>query len=81
LVKTNAIKVFLVLSYTIFAFIIFAINKQVDYLAGFILALGSITGGYLGSTFSVKKGSKWIQRILFILLILIGIYYIYNALS
>ncbi|APT75366.1 integrase [Marinitoga sp. 1137] len=81
LVKTNAIKVFLVLIYTIFAFIIFAVNDQVNYLAGFVLALGSITGGYFGSAFSVKKGAKWIQKILFIVLIVIGFYYIYNALK
>ncbi|NUU98575.1 integrase [Marinitoga sp. 1154] len=81
LVKTNAIKVFLVLIYTLFAFIVFALNNQVNYLAGFVLALGSISGGYLGSSFSIKKGSKWIQRILFVILIIIGIYYIFNALN
>ncbi|SHE75888.1 hypothetical protein SAMN02745164_01076 [Marinitoga hydrogenitolerans DSM 16785] len=81
LVKTNAVKVFLVLIYTLFAFAIFAYNKQVNYLAGLVLALGSISGGYLGSSFSIKKGSKWIQRILFVILIIIGIYYIFNALN
>ncbi|GAB6189823.1 sulfite exporter TauE/SafE family protein [Marinitoga arctica] len=81
LVKTNAVKVFLVLIYTFFAFAIFAYNKQVNYIAGFVLALGSISGGYLGSSFSIKKGSKWIQRILFVILIIIGLYYIFNALN
>ncbi|WP_206076396.1 hypothetical protein [Marinitoga lauensis] len=40
LVKTNAVKVFLVLIYTLFAFVVFVVNDQVNYLAGFVLALG-----------------------------------------
>ncbi len=37
------------------------------------LLLGSVTGGYLGSHFALKKGNQWIKRAFEIVTILIGL--------
>jgi uncharacterized membrane protein YfcA len=64
LVKANAIKVFIVLLYTAFALTIFIINGQVNYLVGFILAIGNMSGAYIATRFAVKKGSGFVRIIL-----------------
>jgi len=50
LVRTNALKVLIVLLFTPFALAIFILNNQVDYLYGFILAAGNATGAWLASS-------------------------------
>ncbi len=70
LVKANAIKVFIVLLYTIFALSVFIFNKQVNYTVGFTLAIGNMLGAYVATKFAVKNGAKYIR---YILLITIGI--------
>jgi len=64
LVKANAVKVFIVLLYTIFSLGIFIYNKQVDIVAGLILAAGNMFGGWLGVHFQVKGGAKYVRYIL-----------------
>lgn len=69
LVKTNCIKVTVALIYTVAALYVFIVEGMVDWKAGLILAIGSATGGWLGSYFSVSKGDKWIQRIVLVVII------------
>jgi len=64
LVKANAIKVFIVLLYTAFALIVFMVNDQVNYLIGFVLAIGNMSGAYIASRLAVKKGTGFIRIIL-----------------
>jgi len=63
LVKANAIKVLIVLLYTPTALAIFMYANQVDYKLGFILAIGSMIGAYIGARISVKKGAGFIRYI------------------
>ena len=72
-VKTNSIKVLVALIYTISALLVFIINDIVDWKIGLILSLGSATGGFLGSTFSVRKGDAWIKRILLIAILVMSL--------
>ncbi len=69
LVRANAIKVFITLAYTGFALAIFMINKQVDYLLGFILAIGSMIGAYIGAHVAVSWGPKFVRIILLVAII------------
>lgn len=69
LVKSNAIKVFLILAYTPLALLIFIINKQVDYKLGLILAIGNMLGAWLGSKVVVSWGPKFVRWILIIALL------------
>ncbi len=64
LVKANAIKVFIVLLYTAFALAVFMMNDQVNYLVGFVLAIGNMLGAYIASRLAVKKGARFIRVIL-----------------
>jgi len=64
LVKANAIKVFIALLYTICALAIFFYHKQVDVVAGLILAVGNMIGAWLGVHFQVKGGAKYVRYVL-----------------
>ncbi len=71
LVKANAVKVFIVLFYTVFSLAIFITHKQVDILAGLILAIGNMGGAWLGAHFAIKGGAKYIRYVLIFALLLV----------
>ncbi|GAB6089217.1 sulfite exporter TauE/SafE family protein [Spirochaeta dissipatitropha] len=64
LVMTNAVKVMIVLIYTVPALLIFILNGQIDFAAGIVLATGQAGGAWLGTHFSVSKGDRWIKVVL-----------------
>lgn len=66
LVKANALKNFLVFLYTPFALAVYMIGGQVDYKAGLILSLGSMTGAWLGTKTAVSWGPVFIRYVLLI---------------
>ncbi len=70
LLKSNILKVVIVLLYTPFALLVFILNKQVDYTIGLTLAVGNMIGAWLGAKYAVKLGPKFIRYILIICLIL-----------
>lgn len=70
LVKANAVKVWIILLFTIFALAVFIYHNQVDYKIGFILAIGYMAGGYIGSKLAVKKGAQFVRIILLAALLL-----------
>ena len=73
LVKTNSIKVLVALIYTAAALLVFIIQDLIDWKVGLILSIGSATGGWLGSKFSVRKGDLWIKRLLLIAILAMAI--------
>ncbi|QSE99245.1 sulfite exporter TauE/SafE family protein [Fulvivirga lutea] len=66
LVKTNSAKVFVALIYTLSAVAVFIYEDVINWTYGLTLAAGNAIGGWLTSRWSVKKGDKWIKRILVI---------------
>ncbi len=68
LIKANALKLFLILLYTPVALFIFIMNHQVNYLLGFILAIGNMTGAFVASKIAVKKGATFIRWFLIVAL-------------
>lgn len=64
LVRVNALKVFVILCYTIVALAIFATQVEVLWIAGLALALGNALGGWLGAHSSVTRGDKLIRWVL-----------------
>ncbi len=66
LVKTNSIKVFVVLIYTSAALLVFVYEDQINWVYGLTLAVGHACGGWFASRWSVKKGDRWIKGILII---------------
>jgi uncharacterized protein len=71
LVKANAIKVFIVLIYTIFSIGIFMYYDQVNWLAGLILAAGNMGGAWLGVHFAVHGGAKYLRYILIFAMVVV----------
>jgi len=71
LVKANAVKVLIVLIYTIFSIGIFIYHKQVDIVAGLILAAGNMLGAWLGVHFSVKGGARYVRYVLIAALVIV----------
>ena len=59
--KANPIKVFLALSYTVVALIIFSSASLVWWGYGLVLGLGNMLGGWLGAHASIKGGAKFIR--------------------
>ena len=73
LVKSNAIKVLVVSIYTIGALAIFIYNQQIDFLYGFILAIGNAIGGWVASRWAVNKGDGLVKVFLIIMVIAMSI--------
>jgi len=73
LVRINAVKVFVVLFYTIAAMAVFIWHDQVNYPLGIALAVGNSAGGWIGSHLAVKKGHDWIKRLVIIVVVIFAI--------
>ncbi len=64
LVKTNSIKVLVVLIYTIAALAVFIYEGKVNWIYGIVLAVGNSAGAWFASRWSVDKGDKVVKIIL-----------------
>ena len=64
--KTNSIKVFVALSYTVIALGIFAYKGKILWEYGLILAIGNATGGWIASRWSAGVSDKLIRYILIV---------------
>ena len=73
LVKSNAIKVVVVLIYTLAALAVFMYNDQINYLYGIVLAAGNAAGGWFASRWSVKKGDGLVKIFLIIMVVAMAI--------
>jgi len=66
LVQANAVKTFIVMSYTIFAVIVFATAGKILWIHGLVLACGNSLGAWLGVRSAVKNGESFVKVILII---------------
>ena len=73
LVRINAVKVFVILFFTIAALAVFIWHGQVNWPLGIALAVGNSVGGLIGSRLAVKKGHDWIRRRMCVVVILFAI--------
>jgi len=73
LVKSNAIKVLVVLIYTCSAVSIFALNDKINWKIGLTLAIGNSIGGWLASRWSVKKGDHLVRKFLIVMVVIMAI--------
>ncbi len=73
LVKTNSIKVFVVLIYTFAALAVFIYEGKVNWLYGGVLAVGNSSGAWFASRWSVDKGDKVVKMILVIAVVALAI--------
>ena len=73
LVRINAVKVFVVLAYTITALAVFVWHGQVDWRLGLALAAGNSLGGWLGTRLAITKGHAWIRRLVLVVVVLFAV--------
>lgn len=71
LVKANAVKVLITFIFTVFSIGIFIGHGQVDFMAGLILAIGSMTGAWIGAHLSIKGGAKLVRYVLIVAMIMV----------
>ena len=64
LVRANAIKVLIVLCFTVFAMGVFVLNGQVEWGVGFILAIGNMSGAWVAARVAVKQGAAFVRWLL-----------------
>jgi uncharacterized membrane protein YfcA len=76
LTKANALKVFIVFVYTAVALVVFIVNRQIDYLAGFVLASGSMVGAWLATKFAIKNGPRIVRIILLVIILISALKYV-----
>lgn len=73
LVKSNAVKVMVVLIYTVASVAVFAYNDKIDWQMGLTLAAGNATGGWFASRWSVSKGDGLVRKFLIVMVIILAI--------
>ncbi len=64
LVRANAVKVVVVLLFTVTALTVFVLNGQVDWTKGLVLAFGNMLGAWVAARFAVDRGALWVRRLL-----------------
>ena len=70
LIKGNAVKVFIVLCFTVFALGVFLINGHVDWRIGLTLAAGNAMGAMVASRLAVKRGEQFIRWVLLVAILM-----------
>ena len=73
LVKSNAIKVFVALIYSIAAVAVFQVDGIINWKYGLILAVGNASGGWFMSRYSVKKGDGFVRILLIVVVSILAI--------
>ncbi len=64
LVRANAVKVLIILCFTLFALGVFVINGQVWWGMGFLLAVGNALGGWVAARMAVERGAVFVRWLL-----------------
>ncbi len=73
LIKTNAVKTFIIATYTIVAILIFALKGKINWHVALVVATGQGIGGYLGAKLAVEKGEKYIKALILIAITLMAL--------
>ncbi len=73
LLKANALKALIVAVFTLVALAVFIYNNQVNYLLGFILGTGNMTGAWVASHVAIKKGNKFIRWFMLVTVLVFAI--------
>lgn len=74
LVRANAVKIIIVLAFTVSSLIIFANNAQVDWGAGLLLGVGNMLGAWVAARMAVKRGAAWVRWVLVVTVAVSALY-------
>lgn len=70
LVRANAVKVLIVVCFTIAALIVFVLNGQVLWGIGILLAVGNAFGGWLAARMAVDRGAVFVRWLLIAVIVI-----------
>ena len=73
LVRANAVKVLIVLCFTVFALAVFVAHGQVDWGVGVILGLGNMAGAWVATKVAVKRGTAFLRWFLLAVVVVSGV--------
>lgn len=65
-VRGSALKFALIFILTLAAIVVFTHAGQMNWLAGIVMAIGSMIGGWLGARLVITRGTRWVR--LFVIL-------------
>jgi uncharacterized protein len=64
LVRTNSLKLVIIAAYILPSILVFLVNGNVQWMPAMILTGGCSIGGWLGASFALTKGDRWIRYVL-----------------
>lgn len=64
LVRANAVKIIIVLAFTVSSIVIFAGNNQVAWGPGLLLGAGNMFGAWVAARMAVRRGAGWVRWVL-----------------
>ena len=70
LVRANAVKALLVVTFTIFAMAVFIYHNQIWWGMGILLAIGNALGGMVAAKMAVERGAAFVRWILIAVIII-----------
>ena len=73
LVRANAVKLLIVLCFTIFALSIFVYHEQVLWSVGLVLAVGNMSGAWVATKMAVKRGVGFVRGVLVFVVMLAAV--------
>ncbi len=79
LVKANALKLLIILLYTPLALLIFFLHGDVNIWIGLVLAVGNMTGAWIGTNIAVKWGAVFIRYFVLVAILIASIKLILDA--
>ena len=81
LVKANSLKLFIILLYTPVALVIFFLHGDVNIWMGLLLAVGNMTGAWIGTRIAVKWGAVFIRYFVLVAILVAATKLIYDAIK
>ena len=73
LVRANAVKVLIVLCFTVFTLAVFVRHGQVDWAVGLVLGLGNMAGAWVATRVAVERGVVFLRWFLVAVVMISGV--------
>lgn len=73
LVRSNAVKLAVILTYTPLALFLFARGGNVDWVMGTVLAAGTFLGALLGVRLQVLRGQRWVRGVVTAVIVVLAV--------
>lgn len=70
LVRANAVKTAIIFLITVAALLVFQGSGKINWHLGLVVSIGSMAGAWVASRFAIHWGTKWVYRILLLVVIL-----------